>query len=359
MNVPFLDLKRLHNTIRSELDAAIAGVVDANAFIGGGSSRFEERFAEAHAVAGAAGCASGTDALLLALLAFGIGQGDDVIIPAMTFIATAEAVVLAGARPVLADVDPETLLLTNNEVARVRTPETKAVIPVHLYGHVLPSTELRSMRDSGLVVIEDAAQAHLGSAEGHVVGTIGHAAAFSFYPGKNLGAFGDAGAVISNDVGAIEEIRRLRDHGRTSKYEHEVMAMNSRIDGIQAAVLDVKLNHLRVWTDARQYLADRYRSHLGNLTVPWLDGAVHHLLVVRIAERAALQDALARQAIDTGVHYPISLARQPAMAPWSRPCPASDSAASTVLSLPMDPLMSPDEVDYVCASVLDFAANLA
>lgn len=351
MTVPFLDLRRLHDTIRGELEAAIADVVDRNAFIGGGGSPFEERFAEAHGAAGAAGCASGTDALLLALLAFGVGPGDDVVIPAMTFIATAEAVVLAGARPVLADVDRETLLLTADEVARVRTTATKAVVPVHLYGHVLPAADLRAMRDSGLVVIEDAAQAHLGSADGHVVGSIGHAAAFSFYPGKNLGAFGDAGAVISNDFAALDEIRRLRDHGRTSKYEHEIIAMNSRLDGLQAAVLEVKLRYLRDWTSARQALAGRYRERLGGLLVPWAEGAVHHLLVMRHPDRDGVAASLQRSAIATGIHYPIALSQQPAMGPWAIACPGSEEAAQTVLSLPMDPLMTAEEVDRVCEAV--------
>lgn len=348
--IPFLDLGRLHGTIRHELDRAIADVIDASAFIGGPVARFEEHFAEAHGGPGAAGCASGTDALVLALRAFGVGPGDEVIVPSMTFVATAEAVVLAGATPRLADVDPVTLLLTADEVERVRTPETTAVIPVHLYGHVLPADDLRAMRASGLIVIEDAAQAHLGSADGATVGSIGHAATFSFFPGKNLGAFGDGGAVLSTDLAAIDEIKRLRDHGRTSKYEHEVMGMNSRLDGLQAAVLDVKLRHLPNWTESRRGLAELYRKHLGDQLVPWSEGAVHHLMVMRTARRSALQATLASLRIGCGVHYPVPLSRQQAMGRGPA-CPNAEVAATGVLSLPMDPLMTTNEVLEVCDAV--------
>lgn len=351
--IPFLDLGRLHQSIRRELDAAISEVIDSSSFIGGVGARFEERFAEAHGAPAAAGCGSGTDALVLALRAFGVGKGDDVVVPSMTFIATAEAVVLAGATPVLADVDPLTLLLTAEEVARVRTPATKAVVPVHLYGHVLPAADLQAMRYSGLVVIEDAAQAHLGSADGAMVGSIGHAATFSFYPGKNLGALGDGGAVISADAAAIDEIKRLRDHGRTSKYEHEVVGMNSRLDGIHAAVLEVKLGHLQEWTDARRALAEQYRLNLGQALIPWSPGAVHHLLVARPGNRERTLSQLAREGIGSGVHYPIPLSRQPAMSAWIAPCPASEEASASIVSLPMDPLLTPGEVDRVCDLVLE------
>ena len=187
--------------------------------------------------------------------------------------------------------------------------------------------------------------------------TIGHAACFSFYPGKNLGAFGDAGAIISTDVEAIHEMKRLRDHGRTSKYEHEIMAMNSRLDGLQAAILDVKLSHLPKWTSARRSLAEVYQTRLGDQLVPWTDGAVHHLLVMRHDARDKLQTVLREQGIGSGVHYPVPLSKQPAMKPWAVVCPASEVAADTVLSLPMDPLMTSVEVGAVCDAVQGHANN--
>ncbi len=354
--IPFLDLGRLHWTIRDELDDAYADVVGASRFVGAASGEaFEAAFAEAHGAPAAAGCGSGTDALALALRALGVGPGDEVVLPSMTFVATAEAVVHAGATPVLADVDPMTLLLDEPSVAAVRTERTKAVIPVHLYGHVVPSSALRAWRNGGLVVVEDAAQAHLATDQGQPVGTIGHAGCFSFFPGKNLGALGDAGAVLSADPAVVAEVVRLRDHGRTAKYEHDEIGWCSRLDGLQAAFLRVKLTHLTAWTDARVRCAERYRDALGERLVPWADGAVHHLLVCRVPaeRRERIREELSGVGIATGIHYPVPLSRQPSMAPWAHPTPASEDAAETVLSLPMDPLMTADEVDHVCDRLLE------
>ncbi len=354
MTVPFLDLGRLHDSIRPELDEAMRGVIERSAFIGGAEvASFEEEFAAAHGVSGAVGCASGTDALALALRATGIGPGDEVIVPSMTFIATAEAVAHVGARPVLADVDPITLLLGPAEVERVRTAHTRAVVPVHLYGHVVPFEHLSAWRESGLTVIEDAAQAHLGTDGARSVGTVGHAACFSFFPGKNLGAFGDGGAVISNDQGVLERVRILANHGRRSKYLHDELGWCSRLDGLQAAVLRVKLRHLPIWTSDRQMIAQAYRERLpADLLVPWCPGAVHHLLVARVDARDAVQAGLAEAGIATGVHYPISLSRQPwTAALGGQPTPIAERAGGEVLSLPMDPLMSTDEVDQVAAAI--------
>lgn len=350
--VPFLDLGRLHESIRDELDEAFDRVVRDSAFVGGAGAAFEAAFADAHEAPAAAGCGSGTDALALALRALGVGPGDEVVVPAMTFVATAEAVVHAGAVPVIADVDPITLLLTEETVAAVRTPRTRAVIPVHLYGHLVPFDALGRWRDDDLLVIEDAAQAHLGTWSDRPVGSVGHAACFSFYPGKNLGALGDAGLVMSSDSEVVAEVRRLRDHGRTGKYTHDVIGWCSRLDGLQAAVLLVKLRHLRRWTQARQARARQYQKRVGELLVPWEEGAVHHLLVARVADRERVQSALRGLGTMTGVHYPISLAQQPATKGFGGPAPNADEAAATVLSLPMDPLMTADEVDLVCDQVL-------
>lgn len=350
MKVPFLDLARLHASIRAELDAAFDDVVSESRFVGSAATGgFEADFAAAHGTAGAAGCASGTDALALALRSLGLGPGDEVVVPSMTFVATAEAVVHVGATPVLADVCPTTLLLDDESVDAVRTARTRAVIPVHLFGHVVPTATVRGWRDTGLVVIEDAAQAHLATSGGRPVGSAGHAACFSFFPGKNLGALGDGGAVISSDLGVVASVRRLRDHGRTSKYTHDEIGWCSRLDGLQAAFLAVKLRHLRAWTDGRVRAAERYRARLGDILVPWEPGAVHHLLVARVPaeRRERIRDDLGALGIATGVHYPVPLSRQPALAPWARPTPNAEDAADRVLSLPMDPLMTLDEVDYV------------
>ena len=351
MKVPFLDLERLHASIRRDLDAAFDGVLASSSFVGRAAmAEFEEAFASASGLPAAAGCGSGTDALALTLRALGVGPGDEVVVPSMTFVATAEAVVHAGAVPVIADVDPATLLLDEPSVDRARTQRTRAVVPVHLYGHVVPFDRLLRWRDSGLLVIEDAAQAHMATWEGRPVGSAGHAACFSFYPGKNLGALGDGGAVLSHDVALVEEVGRLRDHGRRSKYEHDVVGWCSRLDGLQAAFLSAKLPHLPSWTDSRRCLAARYRERLGDRLVPWAPGAVHHLLVVRVSGdgRGAVRAGLGDAGVETGIHYPVPLSLQPACGPWWRSCPAAEQAADEVLSLPMDPLMDEAEIDLVC-----------
>lgn len=362
--IPFQDLTRLHESVGDELRAAIDATLTRSSFIGGPDlAAFEDEYAAAVGASHAIGCNSGTDALSLAMRALGIGPGDEVIVPSMTYVASAETVLHVGATPVLADVDPSTLLLRPEEVDRVRTPRTRAVIPVHLYGNMVDPAALRGWRDEGLIVLEDCAQSHLAHRDGVRVGEIGHAAAYSFFPGKNLGAMGDAGAVTTDDEAVAAEVRRLRDHGRSSKYRHEVLGYSSRLDGIQAAVLRVKLRHLPAWTDARRALARRYRELLDTPAladrigfVPFGDGSVHHLLVVRVDERETVQERLAAEGIATGVHYPIALSRQPVFAELDASTPNSEAAAETVLSLPMDPLMTETEVDRVCAALIDAVA---
>jgi dTDP-4-amino-4,6-dideoxygalactose transaminase len=354
--VPFLDLRRLHASIANELRAAYEDILERSAFIGGDAVRsFEDVFAAAQGSAHAAGCGSGTDALTLALVACGVGVGDEVAVPAFTFVATAEAVVHAGATPVLVDVDPSTLLMTPASVAAVAGDGLRAVIPVHLYGHAVPLVHVDAWRQQGLVVVEDAAQAHLATWQGRAVGSAGQAGAFSFYPGKNLGALGDGGAVVTDDAEVLRRVLSLRDHGAVDKYRHEEVGRCSRLDGVQAAWLEVKVRHLPEWTAARRRIGDRYRDQLpAGLLVPWDDGAVHHLVVVRIvgARREEIAKALDAQGIGTGVHYPLALSQQPAMDPWKRPCPDAEAAASEVLSLPIDPLMTDAEVDQVCEALV-------
>jgi dTDP-4-amino-4,6-dideoxygalactose transaminase len=351
--IPFLDLARLHESVRPQLDEAFDRVMRRGTFIEGPElDAFEREFAACHGIADAAGVGSGTDALTLALRALGVGPGDEVVVPSMTFIATAEAVVHVGATPIIADVDPETLLLTPDTVDPVLSGRTRAVIPVHLYGHVVPPSHLEQWRRRGLLVLEDAAQAHLAERDGVGVGQVGHAACFSFYPGKNLGAMGDGGMVVSNDIGLIAEVRRIRNHGCTTKYEHEVAGYCSRLDGLQAAMLRVKLELLPGWTTARRTLAEHYLQRLtraGVRTVPWEPGDVHHLLVIRVASvsRDRVRGALAAQNIETGIHYPIPLSRQQALSSWWRSCPNAELAATEMLSLPIDPLMTTGDVDRV------------
>jgi dTDP-4-amino-4,6-dideoxygalactose transaminase len=357
VGVPFLDLGRLHRSIAEELQAAYEEVLRSSRFVGDEASRrFEEAFAAMHGLARAAGCGSGTDALTLALVALGVGSGDDVIVPGMTFVATAEAVLHAGATPVLADVDPRTLLLGAEQVDAVRTPRTRAVIPVHLYGHVVGFDLLEAWRADGLLVVEDAAQAHLARWNGESVGTAGDAGCFSFYPGKNLGALGDGGAVGSSDSSLVARVASLRDHGRSEHFRHGHVGWCSRLDGVQAAWLEVKLRHLPGWTARRRQLATRYRHRLPQgLLVDWEDGAVHHLVVVRVPShrRSAIVSGLAARGIETGLHYPFALSQQPSLAPWARSCPEAERAASEVLSLPIDPLMTDEEVDAVTDALLE------
>lgn len=352
MSVPFLDLGRLHASIRPELDAAFASTLASSGFVGGTTVRdFEVSFAAAHGAAAAAGCASGTDALALALRALGIGLGHEVIVPSMTFVATAEAVLHVGASPVIADVDPRTLLLSPATVEAVASERTAAVVPVHLYGHLVPFDHLAAWRARGWVVVEDAAQAHLGTWRGRPVGTAGHAACFSFFPGKNLGALGDGGLVLSNDQALVDRVRSLRDHGRRDKYVHDEPGWCSRLDALQAAFLAVKLRHLPAWTDGRRRVAARYADLLGELVVPWEDGAVHHLLVIEADDRERLRSRLAAAGVGSGVHYPVPLSLQPALEPWRRSTPAAERAAGRIVSLPLDPLMVDDDVDEVAAAV--------
>lgn len=352
--VPFQDLGRLHESIRQELDEAIERTIADSSFVGAASARvFEEAFAAAHGVDHAVGVGSGTDALALALRGLGIGPGDEVIVPSMTFVASAEAVIHVGAVPVIVDVDPDTLLIDPISAAAATTDRTAAVMPVHLYGHVVPFDLIRGWQAQGLKVVEDAAQAHLATWRGQGVGTVGDAACFSFYPGKNLGAMGDGGAVITNTPDTAARVRKLRDHGRESKYLHDEVGWCSRLDGLQAAVLEVKLRHLPEWTENRRVLADRYRERLGDRLVPWDDGAVHHLLVMRpgAARRDRLQAALADRGVGVGVHYPVALSRQPSVSRFAMPSPQAEAAAAEVLSLPMDPLMRLSEVELVCDQV--------
>jgi dTDP-4-amino-4,6-dideoxygalactose transaminase len=360
--VPFLDLAGMTGEVQDAVARGWARVLATGRFIGGEAvEQFEAAWAGYCQVPHAAGVANGTDALQLTLTGLGIGPGDEVIVPANTFVATAEAVLLAGATPRFADVSPGTLLLTPGCLEAALTPRTAAVIVVHLYGQMPDMGALcAAAQRAGIAVIEDAAQAHGATWQGRKAGSFGAAGCFSFYPGKNLGAFGDAGAVVTTDAALAARIRVLRDHGRTagSHYQHELAGTNSRLDALQAVVLTAKLTRLDAWNTARRSVAARYRAALAGSParpVTETDGmrGAYHLAVVRVPARAQVSADLAAMGVQTGVHYPIPCHRQ---LPYQRyaghPLPAAERSAGEVLSLPIFPHMTDDQVEQVCDAVL-------
>jgi dTDP-4-amino-4,6-dideoxygalactose transaminase len=356
--VPFLDLTAQHDEIRTELDETWFRISRSNSFIGGPDVEcFESAFAAYCGVSHCVGVANGTDALTLTLDALGIGIGDEVIVPANTFVATVEAVVAVGATPVFVDVDEKTLLVTADDIADVLSPQTAAVVVVHLYGQTPEMDAICAVVErAGIALVEDAAQAHGAAWLERRAGSFGHAAAFSFYPGKNLGAFGDAGAVTTNDPALSHRIRTLADHGRTigARHVHDVAGCNSRLDALQAAILSIKLERLEYWNGCRRKAADHYRSVLtdGNCSPIYIDpraSAVHHLEVVRVHERERLLAELDGRGIGWGLHYPAPVYRQGPFAGYARrPFPVTDRAADQVVSLPMFPTITTEQIEFVC-----------
>lgn len=359
-NIPLVDLRAQYRSIREEIDAAIGRVVHRAAFIGGEEvAQFESEFAAYCGAAACVGVGNGTDAIYLVLRALGVGAGDEVVTVSHTFIATCEAVSLAGAEPVFVDVRPDTMLMDAARLERAITPRTRAVIAVHLYGQLCDMDSILAVAGArGIPVIEDAAQAHGATWRGRRAGTFGAAATFSFYPGKNLGAYGDAGAVVGNDADLVARVRLLANHGRREKYLHETIGVNSRLDSLQAAVLRAKLPHLDRWNEARRRHAARYLAQLAEsgVELPGVDpGAapVWHLFVVRSPRREELQRELKARGIDSGVHYPLAVHQQPAYAGVRPrdPLPHSERAAAEVLSLPMYAELTDAEIDAVCEAV--------
>ena len=361
LRVPFADLAMQTAEVRTELDGVWAQVLESHRFIGGDLvETFEREWAAYCGSAFAVSVANGTDSLHLILRALGIGRGDEVVVPANTFVATAEAVVLAGAVPVFVDVLPDTLLIDPAQVEAALTPRTAAIVPVHLFGQVAGMTSLVEIAGrAGVALVEDAAQAHGAFHDGRRAGSIGIAGSFSFYPGKNLGAFGDGGAVTTSDAQLAARLRSLRDHGRalSDRYLHDHVGVNSRLDALQAGVLSVKLRHLDDWTGARRAHAAAYREQLPADVVsmveetPWTP-SVHHLAVVRTDRREQAMDGLAMRGVDTGIHYPVPCHLQEPYAAYSRgSLPVAEAAAEQILSLPMFPHLTPDQVSHVCESV--------
>jgi dTDP-4-amino-4,6-dideoxygalactose transaminase len=355
--VPIADLGAMTEELRAPLDGVWQEITSTSSFIGGAAvDRFEEQWARYCGTRHAVGVANGTDALELILRAAGIGAGDEVIVPANTFIATLEAVVCAGARPRLVDVDEDTLMLTPDTVRAAISDRTAAVIAVELYGNMPRMAELAELASaSHLALIEDAAQAHGSTWNGHRAGSFGVAGSFSFYPGKNLGAFGDGGAITTDDGALAESIRRLANHGRPSHSPdvHSIVARNSRLDALQAAVLSVKLSRLDAWNDARRTAVDTYREHLRRdrirpLTVLPPTVSTYHQNVVRVARRDEVRSRLADLGVETKVHYPIPChLQEPYLEYAPEPLPVVERAARDILSLPLFPHISEEQVVHV------------
>ncbi len=362
MNVPFVDLKTQYKSLKPQMDLAIQGVLDRAAFVLGKETQdFEHAFASYIGVAHAVGVSSGTDALELATRACGIGAGDEVITVPNTYIATCEAITHAGATIRFVEADARTYNIDPTAIEAAITPATKALLPVHLYGQpadMAPILEIA--QEHGLKVIEDCAQAHGATYRGRKVGTFGDVACFSFYPGKNLGAYGDGGAVLTNDAEIADRVRMLRNHGQREKYVHQVEGACRRLDNIQAAVLGVKLPLLDAWNAARRRAAklyDEFLADISGVTTPFVSPdveAVYHLYVVQIPERDRVQQALKAEGIETGIHYPIPLHEQPAysrMGHRPQDFPISHALGPRILSLPMFPELTADQIRHVVESL--------
>jgi len=364
LKIPFLDLQAQYLSIKQDIDKGIQKVIDDLAFIGGPYVKaFEKDFAEFCGVEYAVGVSNGTDAVFLALLACGIGPGDEVITVPNTFIATTEAISMTGADIRFVDVSPKTFTMDAEQVEAAVTPITRAIVPVHLYGCPAHMTDLQAVADRhGLKIIGDAAQAHGARFQDRPIGTLGDVATFSFYPGKNLGAYGDAGGVVTNDAEIADKVSRLRNHGRATKYEHDQEGYNCRMDGIQAAVLSAKLPYLQQWIDQRRKHAATYDTYFNehpSITIPETDSdhySVYHLYVIGVEDRAAVQNHLSAQNISTGVHYPVPLHRQQAYAHLGIPggtFPVSEKMARQTLSLPLYPELSEEQVQYIAEQALN------
>ncbi len=365
MKIPFVDLKAQYDSIKDEIDQAVLNVINDTAFIlGKYVNAFEENFASAIGVNHCIGVGNGTDALFISLRTMGIDQGDEVIVPANSFIATSEAITAAGAKVVFADIDPATYNIDINRIEDKITSKTKALIPTHLYGQPADMTPILEIaRKYNLFVIEDAAQAHLAEYKGKKAGSIGDMACFSFYPGKNLGAYGDAGAIVTNNEEWAGKARMIANRGRTSKYDHEFEGMNSRMDGLQGAILNVKLKYLPKWTENRQNAAaayDKYLKEIQEIITPEVlkdVRHVYHLYVIRVKKRDELQEFLKSEGISTGIHYPIALPNLSAykyLGHTPSDFPVSSRYQNEILSLPIYPELKEEHIQYIADCIKRF-----
>lgn len=363
MKIPFFDLKRQYSDLKSEIDAAMLQVLDKGWFIGGEVvKQFEDNFAHYVGTEHCVGCGNGTDGMELILRAYGIGPGDEVVVSAFTWISDAEVVSLVGAQVVFADVLPGTLCIDPVQLEKAITPKTKAIIAVHLYGLPCEMDEILSIaRKYDIKVIEDCAQAHGATYKDQKVGSIGDAGAFSFYPTKNLGAYGDGGAVVTNDEKLAQKIRLLANHGQSERDTHVIEGRNSRLDVVQAAVLDVKLKYLDGWNDRRREIAAAYNTALENTEMirpvaPDHSAHVYHLYVVQTASRDELLKHLEGKGIKTAIHYPKALNQMEVYGYLNlkeRNFPIASQAAAEVLSLPVFPELKGEEIEAVTAALID------
>jgi len=360
--IPFLDLKAQNRSLKHEIVSLWEEILDSAGFVGGRYvSAFEEAFAEACSVRHCVAVSSGTDALRNIFLALGLRPDDEVITVPNTFIATTEAISQAGGKIVFVDIDPHTYNMDPSLLESTITPKTKGIVPVHLYGQPADMDPILSIADRyGLWVVEDACQAHLAEYRGRKAGSMGIAAAFSFYPGKNLGACGEAGAVTTKDKELAGKVRMLRDHGQAKKYHHDLEGYNGRCDALQAAALSLKLKHLPEWNVSRRKNANRYFELLqgtGGLILPEIDQnvlPVYHLFVIQVDNRGAVQEALRKDGIHTGLHYPVPLHLQRAYGHLRLPAgsfPVVESAANRLLSIPMFPELTEEQISRVSTSL--------
>jgi len=370
MEIPFVDLKAQYQTIKKELDGAIRNIIENTSFIQGSAVKdFEKRFSQTIGVKHCIAVGNGTDALIITFKALGIEKGDEVIVPANSFIASSEAVTFAGGRVVFVDNDPDTYNIDVRKIEEKITSRTKAILAVHLYGQPADMSSITEIaRKYHLFVVEDSAQGHLAEykmSDGHwrKAGSFGDMATFSFYPGKNLGAYGDAGAIVTNNDNLAIKARMLANHGRISKYDHEMEGMNSRMDSIQAAVLGVKLNHLSVWTELRRKAAKYYFDNLKEIVeldlpfVPDNCNPVWHLFVIRTQRRDELQAYLKENGVATGIHYPIALPNLKAydyLGYNISDNPVASSYQAHLLSLPIFPEISKEQQNHVINAIKSF-----
>jgi dTDP-4-amino-4,6-dideoxygalactose transaminase len=370
LNIPLVDLKAQYQSIKPDVDAAIHRILDNTAFILGKEvESFEEAFASYMDCKHAIGVSNGTEALLLPLVALGVGAGDEVITTPHTFIATVEPIVQVGAKPVFVDIDPLTYNIDPDQIESAITERTKAIIPVHLYGQPANMPAIKAVADRhNIPIIEDAAQAHGAEYAGNRVGSWGVMTGFSFYPGKNLGAYGDAGAIITNDNNLAQKLRILRDHGSATKYEHVEIGYNARIDAMQAAILSVKLRQIEAWTERRRQHASAYTQALASLPgviTPAEDANarhVYHLYVIRIpGDRNTTLEHLKDSGIGAGIHYPVPVHLQPALRFLGHKegdFPNAESAARSIVSLPLYPELTAQQIDAVVNAVGDYVGLL-
>jgi dTDP-4-amino-4,6-dideoxygalactose transaminase len=366
MKIPFVDLKAQYISIKEEIDQAISNVIQDSAFIGGKYAKvFEENFAKYIGIKYCIGVGNGTDALYVALKALGIAEGDEVITAANTFIATSEAIAMTGAKTVFIDCDKDTYNINVEKIENVISSKTKAIIPVHLYGLPANMDRIIEIADRhSLLIIEDAAQAHGAAFKGANVGTFGDITCFSFYPGKNLGAYGDAGAVLTDNDELAEKVRMMANHGRKEKYGHQFEGVNSRLDGLQAAVLDTKLKHLEEWTARRREVARMYDEGLNDVVVTPASMEdsrhVYHLYVVRVKEREKIQTFLSERGVSTGIHYPTPLPFLDAyrhLDHRTSDFPIAYAYKDEILSLPMHGDITNGQVEFVIQSLRDAVAK--